>query len=155
VEIKQFSDVDPERANAEYAKLMNEVYGSELKASDNVFISKHIDNPFGRSFGAWIHEGERLVPMNFYWPWEFVASGGVIKAAQSLDTLVHPDFRGKGLFKKVQQACQEAMPRDLVRFGFPNEQSKPGFLKWGWRQSNRYVTRIYPISWIKFGHQRL
>lgn len=51
--------------------------------------------------------------------------------AQSGDTMTHPDHQGKGLFtqlaKKTYEYCKE-VGIHLV-FGFPNENSYPGFIK--------------------------
>ena len=52
-------------------------------------------------------------------------------AAQSGDTMTHPDHQGKGLFRRLgQQTYQTAEDEgiDFV-FGFPNQFSYPGFVK--------------------------
>jgi hypothetical protein len=72
-----------------------------------------------------------------------------------LDVRVHPDFQRKGIFRKGQEVCMKETPSELLRFSFPNSKSKPGFLQWGWKLSYRYVTKIYPISWIKFIRKRV
>lgn len=58
-----------------------------------------------------------------------------ILAAQSADTMTHPLYRNKGLFKdlsiKTLDLCRE-LKIELV-FGFPNENSYPGFMKFGWQ----------------------
>ncbi len=48
----------------------------------------------------------------------------------------------------------KVIPANVVRFSFPNELSKPGFLKWGWELCPRYTTKIYPLSWLKFSYKR-
>ena|SRR3990167_2242418 len=154
MKIKQLSEIDPEQANIEYVNLTNMCYGSTPDFVDRVFIKKHFQNSFGQSYGCWIYEGNELIALNLFMCWEFIFGGEVIKAAQSVDSLVHPDYQGRGLFRKVQETCMEMIPSDVVRFGFPNGMSKPCFLKFGWKLSERYLTKIYPISWFKFAHKR-
>jgi GNAT superfamily N-acetyltransferase len=53
-----------------------------------------------------------------------------------MDTMTHPDFRGRGVFVALARACIEiAAARGIrVLYGFPNDQSYPGFvrrLEWG------------------------
>ena len=155
MEIKQISEIDPEKANIEYVDLMNKCFNLNLNYSDRLFIKKHIKNPFGKSFGNFIYKNDKLIATNFNLRWEFISNGKVLKAVQSVDTMVDPDFQRQGIFRKGVEDRLKETPSDLLRFGFPNSNSKPAFLKWGWKLSSRYVTKIYPISWIKFIRKRL
>lgn len=59
----------------------------------------------------------------------------VVAGAQSLDTMVHPDYRGQGMFVKLAEACYAlAAERGIeMLYGFPNENSYPGFMsRLGW-----------------------
>lgn len=154
MEIKQLSDINPKQANEEYINLTNLCYGTKLNSFDNSFIKKHFQSPFGQSYGCWIYDQETLIALNLFMPWEFMFNNNIIKAAQSVDSLVHPAYQGRGLFRKVQELCMEMIPSNVVRFGFPNNMSKPCFLKFGWELSDRYRTKIYPISWLKFAYKR-
>lgn len=54
----------------------------------------------------------------------------------SLDTMVHPDFRGVGMFTKLAEGAYAAAVGRGIRFvyGFPNANSHHGFVaKLGWR----------------------
>src|SRR5262245_58563248 len=57
--------------------------------------------------------------------------GERVRGAQSLDTMTHPDFRGRGLFTKLALACFERLAADgyEVLYGFPNPMSFPGFVR--------------------------
>ena len=155
MEIKKLSEIDPEQANVEYVDLMNICFDAEQKYVDRFFIKKHIQNPFGQSYGNFIYEGGKLIATNLNLRWEFVFNGKIVEAVQMLDVQVHPDFQRKGIFRKGQEVCMKETPSELLRFSFPNSMSKPGFLKWGWKLSYRYVTKIYPISWMKFIRKRV
>lgn len=52
-------------------------------------------------------------------------------AAQSGDTMTHPDHRGKGLFITLAKMTYELAKQNGVEFifGFPNQNSYPGFVK--------------------------
>lgn len=155
MEIKQLSEIDPEQANIEYVDLINKCFDTNLQYTDRLFIKKHIQNPFGQSYGNFIYEDRKLIAANFNLRWEFIFNGKIVNAVQSVDTMVHPDFQRKGIFRKGVEDRLQVTPSELLRFGFPNSKSKPAFLKWGWKLSSRYVTKIYPISWLKFIQKRV
>ena len=52
-------------------------------------------------------------------------------AAQSVDTLVDADFRGRGLFTTMAESVYERVRQDggLFVYGFPNANSAPGFFR--------------------------
>ncbi len=54
-----------------------------------------------------------------------------ILVSQSGDTMTHPDHRGKGLFITLAKMTYELAKKEGVEFifGFPNENSYPGFVK--------------------------
>lgn len=54
-----------------------------------------------------------------------------VLAAQSCDTMTHPTHRKKGLFVKLAQQTFELAKREGIHlvFGFPNQNSHPGFIK--------------------------
>lgn len=76
-------------------------------------------------------------------------------AAQSGDTMTHSDHSGKGLFTKLAletyQYCRENGFHCI--FGFPNENSFPGFIKrLGWSHFDDmvpYLIRVKCLSWIR------
>ncbi len=53
-------------------------------------------------------------------------------AYQSADTCVLEDCRGKGVFSQMKKREIEIIGRKTPIFGFPNENSYPGFVKMGW-----------------------
>ncbi|PWK79176.1 acetyltransferase (GNAT) family protein [Mucilaginibacter oryzae] len=61
-----------------------------------------------------------------------------VLAAQSADTMTHPNHRGKGLFIELAELTYRLCRTEGIRFlfGFPNQNSLPGFLnKLGWQVS--------------------
>jgi predicted N-acetyltransferase YhbS len=63
--------------------------------------------------------------------------GQRVAACQSLDTMVHPEFQGQGMFTALARDCYAALSESGVAavFGIPNRSSYPGFLQHlGWRR---------------------
>lgn len=101
------------------------------------FKWKHLENPFGRSFGLLALDGERIVGLRMFMFWEFSNNPEyeVIRAIRPVDTVTDKEYRGRGLFKKLTlsglKECENQY--DLV-FNTPNENSLPGYLKMGWQR---------------------
>jgi len=67
-------------------------------------------------------------------PWLVILEGQEILAAQSADTMTHPDHRNKGLFVTLARKTYDLAKNSNIRFlfGFPNQHSQPGAVKLGW-----------------------
>jgi GNAT superfamily N-acetyltransferase len=75
--------------------------------------------------------------------------GKQILAAQSADTMTHPDHRGKGLFIKLAELTYELCYAEeiLILFGFPNQNSLPGFVnKLDWQVAAQMECFIIPVK---------
>lgn len=108
---------------------------------------KHIDNPFGPS-PVWVaEEGEVLVGVRAFMRWEWSLNGSTVKAVRAVDTATHPDFQGKGIFKKLTLMLVEKCQQEGVQFVFntPNASSMPGYLKMGWHQHGRMAISAFPV----------
>lgn len=104
-----------------------------------LFAWKHDTNPFGAS-PAWVAvAGERIVGFRTFMRWEFTVDGQVVRAVRAVDTATHPDFQGRGIFRELTLIGLEALRADGVDlvFNTPNDQSRPGYLKMGWRVVGR------------------
>ncbi len=97
---------------------------------------KHHQNPFGRS-PAWIAlDGERIVGLRVWLRWRFRRQGRTWSAVRAVDTATHPDYQGRGIFRRLTTSSLEKLTTEGVAhvFNTPNEQSRPGYLKMGWEQ---------------------
>jgi hypothetical protein len=114
------------------------------------------------SFTGFEHVGfiaydDQNLPVAFYgvYPCLIEFQGKKYLAAQSGDTMTHSDHTGKGLFillaTKTYEYCNEN-GFHLV-FGFPNENSFPGFIKrLGWSHFDDltpYLIRVKCVPWIR------
>jgi GNAT superfamily N-acetyltransferase len=122
--------------------------GETLMAKSEAFWRwKHINNPFGPSPVLLAEEGDTLVGVRAFMRWEWTLNGSVIKAVRAVDTATHPDFQGKGIFKKLTLLSVERCQGEGVQFIFntPNAISMPGYLKMGWHEHGRMPISVFPV----------
>lgn len=108
---------------------------------------KHRENPFGRSPMWLAHDGDRLVGVRLFLRWRLRAGGAEYNAVRAVDTATHPDYQGKGIFKRLTLRLLEDEERagtQLV-FNTPNAQSRPGYIKMGWSVSGRLGMWLRPL----------
>lgn len=85
----------------------------------------------------------------FYWPVQY--EGNVVKAFQSGNSIVHPEFRGKGLFTKMLDYIHQPdnqIDIDLL-IGFPVEASYKAFMKNNWKNPFNLQWYVKPMQPIK------
>lgn len=112
------------------------------------FEWKHRQNPFGPSF-AWVAEQEgRIIGFRPFLRWEFEQPGAVVSAVRAVDTATAPEARGRGVFSDLTRFGLEELEAAGVGFVFntPNDQSRPGYLKMGWREVGRVPLRVRVAS---------
>jgi len=101
-----------------------------------LFAWKHDENPFGPS-PMWVAtDAGRIVAFRTFMRWEFVRGGHVLRAVRAVDTATDPDYQGRGLFRSLTLQGLDEMRAEGIDFVFntPNSQSRPGYLKMGWRE---------------------
>ena len=96
---------------------------------------KHHENPFGASPGWVAVDGNRIVGLRIWLRWRFVQGGRRWAAVRAVDTATHPEYQGRGIFRRLTTASLEELRAEGVAhvFNTPNEQSRPGYLKMGWQ----------------------
>src|SRR5262245_52935062 len=76
-----------------------------------------------------------MVGLRHFLRWEFATPGGaVVPAVRAVDTVTDPDYRRRGIFRRLTLGALDDLRREGVAFVFntPNEQSRPGYLAFGW-----------------------
>lgn len=148
IAIREASPADTDQILA----LMDEVFSKQQyfasTRSRESWNWKYEKNVFGKPIHIVATSDERIVGFRSFWPWELVCRGQVLKAYQPVDTVVHPDYQGKGLFTRLTvKAVELAMKinTDLL-FNFPNQNSLPGYLKLGWNYVAKLPWLVKPLK---------
>ncbi len=104
------------------------------------FEWKHRQNPFGPS-PAWVATcGDAIVGFRTFLRWEFEhPDGRTRRAVRAVDTATAPAYQGRGIFRLLTTTAVDALSAEGVDFVFntPNDQSRPGYLRMGWREVGR------------------
>jgi len=100
---------------------------------------KHRRNPFGISPVLLAEEEGELVGVRAMMRWKWAGSSAQYNGLRAVDTATHPAHQGKGIFSRLTRQMVEMARSEGTHFIFntPNEQSKPGYLKMGWREAGR------------------
>jgi GNAT superfamily N-acetyltransferase len=117
---------------------------------EELFAWKHHANPFGTS-PAWVAlDGERIVGLRILMRWEFERAGEILLAVRAVDTATHPDYRGHGVFTRLTRRALDELRSEGTGFVFntPNDQSRPGYQKMGWRVVGRLPIVARPTSLV-------
>lgn len=123
----------------------------DLPLSREIWNYKHIHNPFGKSLVLIAVEDERIVGVRAFMRWKWQMGNTDFSAVRAVDTATHPDFQGKGIFKKLTMEAVGLSINygDNFVFNTPNNNSRPGYLKMGWRNSGIIKVGIKP-AWRSF-----
>ena len=144
MEIKEanFSDIP------RIVKLLKASLGEELPVSEKIWKYKHFENPFGESIVLLAEENGRLAGVRAFMRWKWQKGEKLYSCLRAVDTATHPDFRGRGIFKRLTLKAVEIAKDagDHFIFNTPNDQSRPGYLKMGWQSLGRIKVGIRP-SW--------
>ena len=129
-----------ERADTrEFLELYDDVFGG---GSREWFEWKYAQNPYADDVPVFVveHETDGVVAARPQVPFEMRVNGRAVPAVRFGDTMVHEDHRRKGLFQRSTEHALEHYADRGVPFGFnfPNELSRPGYLKAG----GRVITEI-------------
>lgn len=95
-------------------------------------------------------EGDQVAGFQSFFHWPMVHNGKAVRAFQSGNSLVHPDFRGKGIFGKLLDYIHQPeneIEIDLL-IGFPVEASYNSFMRKQWANPfdlHWYVRPAHPI----------
>lgn len=110
------------------------------------FRWKHLEGPFGPSPILLAEDGDRLVGLRAFLRWQLRRGERSLRAVRAVDTATHPDYRGRGIFRRLTMGLVEELKTEGVDFVFntPNDKSGPGYLKMGWRTVGRLPVLLRP-----------
>jgi hypothetical protein len=93
-------------------------------------------------------DGERVAGFQSFFYWPVVLEGKEVQSYQSGNSLVHPDYRGKGLFGKMLNYIHEpesGFQAELL-IGFPVEASYNSFMRNGWKNPFNLQWYVKPLN---------
>lgn len=124
--------IDYEKDIQKIIRLLNNNYPTVH--TEEAFLWKHARNPFGKSHGLVIPEGDQIIGLKIFMWWEFICNGKKIRCLRPVDAVVDKDFRRKGLWTKLTKQGLVDLEDDYdLIIAAPNENSKPGNIKMGWK----------------------
>ena len=109
--------------------LLNDVFSENQRTSyvrgDDYWYWKYINNPFGKAILSVAEFNGTIIGVDNLWPWQLVQNDVVIMALQACDSVVHPGFRGKGVFRALRtNGIKIAKNRGYsFLFNYPNKNS--------------------------------
>lgn len=118
---------------------------SLIPKSEELWNWKHISNPFGTSPMLVAEDNGLICGVRVFLRWEFRQGKKLIKACRAVDTAIHPDYQGKGLFKSLTLALIEELKEEGVEliYNTPNSQSTPGYLKMEWEKWGKLPLKMH------------
>src|SRR5262245_55378697 len=117
---------------------------------------KHLRNPFGRSFMIVAESGGAIIGFRALMRWRFRTRDRTVEAVRPVDTVTHPDHRGKGVFTMLTRSALDSLRDevDLV-FNTPNQNSLPGYLKMGWQVVGQVPIWVRVCQPVRFAMGKL
>ena len=122
------------------------------KKNEEVWRYKHVENPFGKSLVLVAEEDNKLVGVRAFMRWQWQYLEEKFSGFRAVDTATHPEYQGRGIFKKLTlKALELAKERgDHFVFNTPNEQSKPGYLKMDWKEVDNIKIQVSLVNPFHF-----
>lgn len=122
-----------------------------IPRSQEYWLWKHVNNPFGASAVLVAEANGALVGLRAFLRWNWQIGGETICTVRAVDTATHPDYRGRGIFKRLTLQLRDEMAAEGVRFVYntPNAQSRPGYLKMGWSLVGKPTLWIRPVHPVR------
>ncbi|MGI0107067.1 GNAT family N-acetyltransferase [Salinimicrobium sp. WS361] len=153
-----FRGIDYQRDIGDAVKLIQN--GLDSSYTEAFFRWKHLENPFGESYGLVATDQGKIIGLRMFMFWKFInkKENKILTAIRPVDTIIDREYRGKGLFKILtQRGLEECKGNYDLIFNTPNQNSLSGYLKMGWEQkSPKYfkVGIIFPafsVGNLNFG----
>lgn len=144
-------------------ELMRQSLGEKLMPkSEDFYLWKHAQNVFGPSHVILAVDSGQLVGLRAFMKWKWSRAGEEIIAVRAVDTATHPDFQGKGIFRKLTMQAVEDCKKQGVSlvFNTPNPISKQGYLTMGWQEAGKLpliigTGSIWPRRYSSWNSEKL
>jgi hypothetical protein len=107
-----------------------------------------MDGPDGKGFLYLAEDGEKLAGHFADIPRRFSVNGEVLRGTLSLDLMVHPGYRRKGIFAEMGKYAARRVKEEkgLFMTAFPiRKETIGGLLKIGWEVVGELPVLVYPL----------
>ena len=146
----RWSNQVDERFVSGYISVIEQVFKISMDLES--FNRQYLDNVYGPSILCLAYVDGKPSATEGLWRNDI---NGIV-SYQSGGSAVLPICRGKGVFKEmVRRVVEKTRPEDII-YGFPNTNSYPAFMKFGWEEpkyyhlcllvSNKEYRRIHPYD---------
>lgn len=128
--VKRTVDLSESEIN-EINQLFNVIF--ERERTSNLFKEEFLNTSKGYSYHAVLYDEENKIKgHNAYIPFLYRKDDKKFDAVLSVDAMIHPTWRGKGVYRQLLAACDDAAKKDncKLRIGFPNDNSYPLQIKY-------------------------
>ena len=139
----------------QFLKVFEAAHQHPLTSRKDIFLWKHKDNPVGPSIITYAVDTERdkVIAVEALSPRKLSYNGLVYLGYESNDTSTHPDYGRRGLFTSLVRLGTEIASKRNTSFfyGFPNFNSKRGFLKLNWKDVGTIAVLVKPSHPLRVG----
>lgn len=154
----EFHIVEKNELN-KYAKGFCELYKTAFKdyMDENVFMQRYFNNPYNDVCMCLAIDQDKIVANYSASPRRAMIGNKVVKCAQSLNTVTHPQYFGKGLFVQLAELLYKSLECRGYKFvyGFPNSLSNRTFnAKLHWKTIYEVPTLTLDITNLKRSDSR-
>lgn len=129
----------------EVLELLSRCLGpAAVERSPAFWTWKHQAGPFGPSPGLVAVADGRPVAVRVFLRWRWRTGDRTFDAVRAVDTATHPEWRRRGLFRRLTTALLERVEGEGAAFVFntPNPTSRAGYLALGWRDVGGAMGRV-------------
>lgn len=128
----------------EIVELLKICLGDNDNRTNEYWEWKHNNNPFGKSFVMLAFDKDLLIGVRSFMRWEWSKKSYIYKCVRCVDTVVHPNYRRRGLFSEMTMYGLKILKEEKVDFIFntPNSNSLPGNLKMGWKEYGKTGLKV-------------
>jgi len=148
-----YGKLDMARDKGKHLELFRDVFDKEM--SEELFAWKYQDNPHQVDHESCLiyvaKDGDKVVGARSLFPGRVYYKGSWYLGAQAGDTMVHPQYRGQGIFADLLKlSIEDLQARELnVLYNFPNQYSLPGNLRQGATKQSEIVTAVRVLSLLR------
>ena len=128
--------------------ILQHMKAGEIERTTEDWSWEYKSNPFGHLIGVADYDGQVVGHMGLV-PICMKLGDMTTKGSQAVDLIVHPNFRGQGIFLAIGKMLADTAGREGIPFSyaFPSRAaSHAGFLKFGWFDVCHISQLVKPIN---------